>query len=101
MATPFARASARAVIDEPETAYDDVPGAVEPHPETIARLLSAVRQAKRGLVANGLREAGAAAQLLERVQTLLDDALHVSTAQATSALAPPLAHAMATMPSRL
>jgi hypothetical protein len=101
MAMPFARASAQAVIDEPDVAYDDVPATVEPHPETISRLSSLVRQAKRGLVASGMREQGAAALLLDRVQTLLEDALRISTAQSTAALAPPLAHALATMPSRL
>ena len=98
---PFARASARAVIDEPDVAYEDVAASIEPHPEAIARLVSLLRQARRGLVANGLRETGAGAQLLERAEALLGDALKVTSAQVAAALPPPLAHALATMPSRL
>lgn len=98
---PFARASARAVIDEPDVAYEDVAASVEPHPEAIARLVSLVRQARRGLVANGLRETGAGVQLLERVEAFLSDALKVTAAQASAVLPPPLARALATMPSRL
>jgi hypothetical protein len=98
---PFARSSARAVIDEPDVAYEDVAASVEPHPETIARLVSVVRQARRGLVANGLRETGASTQLLERAEALLADALKIASAQAVGALPPPLSRALATMPSRL
>jgi hypothetical protein len=99
--TPFARASPRAVIDEPDVAFEDVAASIEPHPEAIARLVSLLRQARRGLVANGLRETGAGTQLLERVEAFLSDALRVTAAQASGALPPPLARALATMPSRL
>ncbi|HEX4512657.1 MAG TPA: DUF3160 domain-containing protein [Polyangiaceae bacterium] len=99
--TPFARASANAVIDEPDVVYDDVAASIEPHPEAIARLVSLLRQARRGLVANGLRETGAGVQLLDRAALLLADALKITSAQALAALPPPLARALATMPSRL
>jgi hypothetical protein len=101
-AVPFARRPARDVIDEPVVAFDGAPGAVEPHPEAIARLLSMARQAQRGLAAvGGLRQGGAAWTLLDRVAALLDDALAVATSQDRKPLRPELAHALATMPSRI
>lgn len=95
---PFARTSARAVLDEPVIAFDDVPGAIEPHPEAIARLVSLVRQAERGAVAH---ETSAAAQLLERVEALLKSALAIVVAQSVAPLTPALAHELASMPSRI
>jgi hypothetical protein len=98
----FARDSARAAIDEAEPAFDDVHGAIEPHPEAIARLVSLVHQTQRGLaVHGGLRASGASALLLARVEGFLVDALQIATAQATAQLTPAQSRMVATMPSRL
>ena len=98
---PFARRAAREVLDEPEQAVG-ARGAVEPDPETIARLVSLVRQAQRGLAAHGgLRENGAAWVALDRAFLVLSDALHVAEEQARGPLPPPLARALATMPARI
>ncbi len=97
----FARDSARAAIDEAEPTFDDVRGAIEPHPEAIARLVSLVHQTQQGLVVHGLRASGASALLLARVEAFLVDALHIATAQATAQLTPAQSRTLATMPSRL
>jgi hypothetical protein len=99
---PFAHGTARAVLDDPPTSYDDVPAAIEPHAEALARLVALIRQARRGLAAHkATRDGGAAGQLLERVEALFTDALQIAVAQATAPLAPPLARALSSMPSRI
>ncbi len=99
---PYAGARALDVLDEPEVAFDDVLGAIEPAPEAIARLVSLVRQAQLGLAANGnLRENGAAWIALDRAFLLLRDALAIAEAEGSAPLSPALAHALATFPSRL
>lgn len=101
-AIPFAHGTARAVLDEPPTAFEDVPAAIEPHPEALACLIALVRQTRHGLAAHAaMREGGAAAQLLERVEAMLADALHIVLAQAVAPLDAPLAHALGAMPSRI
>jgi hypothetical protein len=99
---PFAHGTAQAVLDEPPTAFDDVPAAIEPHPEALASLVALIRQARHGLSAHtAMREAGAAAQLLERVEAILVDALHIALAQAVAPLDASLAHVLGAMPSRI
>jgi hypothetical protein len=99
---PFAHASARALMDDAIVpSADPAPGAVEPHPEAIARLLALVRQAATGLAAHhALHEGGAAAQLLEHVDRLLGDALRIAVAQARG-LGPDDARVIDEMPARL
>jgi hypothetical protein len=102
MMMPFAHGAARAALEEPMTSYDDVPAAIEPHAEALACLVALIRQTRRGLAAHSaMREGGAAAQLLDRVETLLADALHIMVAQAAGPLGSPLGHALAAMPSRI
>ncbi len=99
---PFAHAPARALMDE-NAARAELPavGAVEPHPETIARLLALVRQAATGLAGHhALQEGGPAAQLLEKVDALLGDALRVATGQ-THGLSPSDLRVVDEMPARI
>jgi hypothetical protein len=99
---PFARRAAREAIDEPEIAFDDARGAIEPAPEAIARLVSFVRQAKRGLASLGsLHETGAAARVLDAASKILESSLHIAEAQGRAPLSPELARALATLPSRI
>ncbi len=99
---PFAHGAARVVIDEPVSSYEDMPAAVEPHAEALARLVAFIRQARRGLGTLALmRDGGASSQLLDHVESLIDDALHVALAQAIAPLPPNLAHTLASMPARI
>ncbi len=97
-AVPFAHTPSRALLDEPEAAFDDVAAAIEPHAEALARLVSIVHQAERGLA---MHQGSAAMTLLERVETLLDDALQIALAQTVAPLPVPLAHTLASMPARI
>jgi hypothetical protein len=97
---PETHRSARAVLDDPMVAFDDVPAAIEPHPEAIAKLLAYARQARRGLAARGTLH-GAADPLLERVEALLVDAIDVVLSQARGALTAAQMHTLASMPWRI
>jgi hypothetical protein len=101
-AIPFAHGTARAALEEPMTSYDDVSAAIEPHAEALACLVALIRQTRHGLAAHSsMREGGAASQLLDRVEALLADALHIVVAQAAGPLGAPLGHTLAAMPSRI
>jgi len=95
---PFARDAARAALDDPDAPIDDAPGAIEPHVEAIARLVSLVRQAEHNAAASAT---SASSQLLERVEALLRAALAIAIAQPSGPLTPELARALASMPSRI
>jgi hypothetical protein len=95
---PFARTSPRVALDEPLVAFDDVPAAIEPHAEAIARLVSLVRQAEHNDAASETR---VSSQTLARVEALLKSALSIVVAQSVGPLAPSLAHELAAMPSRI
>ncbi len=80
---PLSRDAARDVAEEdPPPPVAGPPAMVEPHPETIARLLALVRQTSRGLRAHrALSDDGPAAALLARAESVLADALAVAVTE--------------------
>jgi hypothetical protein len=80
-----------------------VPVFVEPHPEAIAKLISALRQVQRALLASGsIARTAPSVAVLDEVDDLLWSALGVAVHEASDRAVPPeLATALAGFPARL
>jgi Protein of unknown function (DUF3160) len=88
----------------PHTPADSVvPVFVEPHPESIAKLVALVRQTERALIGSGtLAGSAPSIAVLEEVDDLLWTALGVAVHEAADRAVPPaLVQAMAAFPARM
>jgi hypothetical protein len=81
-ARPFARAASYTTTTpkpRPKLEIKDVPVFVEPHPEALGHLLAYVRQASRGLTAQGLPRNTSGAIALTELEDLVDAAYQTAT----------------------
>lgn len=81
-ARPFARAPVAApatVQPRPKLEFRDAPVYVEPHPEALGHLLALLRQATRGLAAQGLPRGSRGELALTEIEDLVDAAYQTAT----------------------